>query len=707
MSYPGNASLSSAVKDRVVSTFRQTLTLYHQRRTDEVVAGCTLILQMDPMFDPARKLLEKTRNPSLTIDVNALLPEESPDAPSMDEARQAMAARDFERVQQITSAILSDDLLNDEARILADEAREKLEAGPFILQFTRKCDASLAAGNIAAAKIDLEKARALDPSHPEVVRIGKSINSRSSAPVAPSPSFVVDEPIASPVTGRSTAQASDFGFAFEEEKAQEISFSDFSFDTPAESSSSDSADFGGGFSFDSSPGAEIGNFGSTHEFDFTTASVVTSSDDAKKIQQYLADGDRAFDGGDYQQAIDLWSRIFLIDVTNDEASDRIEKAKGKRRELEQKVEPLLTSGITALERGNTAQAHADFNAVLQIDPQNPSAREYLDRLGETARKAPAVVPPSIEDERLDLGYFDDEPMPSGFDAPLIPPPPGSAEAAASSGKRKGSGSTSAAKGSSRKLPIPMIAGALGLIVLLAGGWFAWQHYQGNVEPVESAPAGQAVISRANLLVGAGKIDQAIALLQDIKPTDPVHDQALLMIADLRRQKSSAVQLIDGIPADQYYDQRLAAAREAFTARDYGVAKTAFDEAMRVKPLPEDAKAQYDTTVAQVGKLNAAKTLFTERKYADAITNLQQLLDQDPQNLAVQRLIVDAHFNIGAVALQEERTGDAMRELDIVLRAQPADETAKRSRDLAARYDGQPKDLLYKIYVKYLPLRQPG
>ena len=26
---------------------------------------------------------------------------------------------------------------------------------------------------------------------------------------------------------------------------------------------------------------------------------------------------------------------------------------------------------------------------------------------------------------------------------------------------------------------------------------------------------------------------------------------------------------------------------------------------------------------------------------------------------------------------------------------------------AVRYDGQPKDLLYRIYVKYLPLRQPA
>jgi hypothetical protein len=45
----------------------------------------------------------------------------------------------------------------------------------------------------------------------------------------------------------------------------------------------------------------------------------------------------------------------------------------------------------------------------------------------------------------------------------------------------------------------------------------------------------------------------------------------------------------------------------------------------------------------------------------------------------------------------------------VLKANPNDELAKRSRDLAARYSAQPKgtpkDLLYKIYVKYLPLRK--
>ncbi|HVG24034.1 MAG TPA: hypothetical protein VND45_07760, partial [Thermoanaerobaculia bacterium] len=168
MSYPGNSSLPAAVKDRVLSTFQQTLALYRQGRTDEVTAGCNLLLQMDPTFDPARKLLEKTRNPGAAIDVDALLPVARDSRSPMQQAREAMAARDFDRVMQVTSQILTDDLLNDEARVLGDDAREKLEAAPFVEQFARKADHNLTSGNVAAAKMELEKARSLDPTHPDV-----------------------------------------------------------------------------------------------------------------------------------------------------------------------------------------------------------------------------------------------------------------------------------------------------------------------------------------------------------------------------------------------------------------------------------------------------------------------------------------------------------------------------------------------------------
>lgn len=706
--------MSSAVKDRVVSTFQQTLALYHQGRVDEVAAGCNLILQMDPMFDPAKKLLEKMRNPSLAIDVDALLPRDG--RSGMQQARQAMAERDFERVIHLTTDILTNDLLNDDARVLGDEAREKLEASPFVEQFARKCDQQIAAGNIAAAKMDLEKARALDPTHPDVIRIGKALAARDSAPpppAAPSPSFVVDEQPRAATPGRSTAQAADFGFAFEEEKPAEVSFSDMSFSTPAQQEAgfgSFSFDTpaapsgGGGFSFDS-PATPAAAPSGPAEYDFTTASVATSADDQKKIAQFLADGDRAFDAGDYQQAIDLWSRIFLIDVTNDEASERIERAKAKRREIEQKIEPLLSSGVAAFDRGDTARAHADLTEVLRIDPQNAAAQDYLDRLGDTvSAPPPSYIPPSVDD-KLDLGFFEDEAPMDSYDSPLMPPDSLAAPAAAGAAAATKSGKQAVpakAKAPARKLPMGAVLAVVGILVLGAGGWFVWSRFMNK--PETETGAGQAIIARASALASSGKYDAAIKLLQDIKPDDPQHDEALVMIADLRAKMTKSAALIDGIPAEQFYTQKLQAAATALAAHDYAGAKLAFEQAQRVKPLPPDLKAQYDSAREQVAKLDSAKALFAERKYSEAIANLQPLLDQDPQNLNIQRMITDAHFNLGATALQEERLPDAIREFDEVLKVNPGDELAKRSRDLAVRYDGEPKDLLYRIYVKYLPLR---
>ncbi len=712
MSYPGNASLPAAVKDRVVSTFRQTLALYEQGRTDEVVAGCGLILQMDAMFDPAKKLLEKARNPALPIDVGQLLPADP--RSKLDQARAAMAERDFQRVGQITSEILTDDLLNDEARLLGDEAREKVEAAPFVDQFTRRAEQALSAGNVAAAKMDHEKARSLDPTHPEVVRLAKQISARDAAPprAQQTPSFVVDDSARSAASGRSTAQASDFGFTFEEEKPADVPFSEFSFGTPAKPAEPNFANF----SFDSPTADTSSPFAapasSPGEFDFATASVVASDDDQRKIDQFLSDGDRAFTAGDHQQAIDLWSRIFLIDVTNDQASDRIERAKAKRREIDQKVETILASGVEAFERGDTAKAHADLSEVLRLDPQNSAAQTFLDRLGETVAEGGAVgrersfTPPG--DDAFDAGFFDDELAVGSYgEAPLIPPDPNVAAAPQTkkSGKGKASKATgTATSGGTRKLPMTAIIGVVAFLVLAAGGWWAWSRFSAPPVDAESG-ATAALLSRATSLANSGQYDKAIALLRDVQPGDPLHDRALVMLADLQQKKSTSAQLIDGIPAGQYFDQKIAAARVAFDAHDFIGAKNAFDQAMRAKPLPGDLKEMYDTSMQQAAKLDAAKVLFRERRYSEAISSLQPLLEQDPANQNIKRLMVDARFNLGAMALQEERTAEAIKDFEEVLKVYPDDELARRSRELAQRYDGEPKDLLYKIYVKYLPLRR--
>jgi tetratricopeptide (TPR) repeat protein len=748
--YLGNPSLSTAVKDRVVATFQQALALYRTGRTDEVIAGCGLILQMDPLFDPARKLLEKSRNPSSPIDVDTLVPTASADD-ALRQAREALTARDYGRVIQITTEILTEDLMNDDARILGDQAREKMEAAPFVEQFLKKCQQHLAEGNVTAAKADLEKARALDGDHPAVAQMEQMISGRGGAPAAapaapkapaaaPSfsfdggTSFVVDNP--APASTRGAAQASDFGFTFEEEKpaapaggfsfdspaqpaaAPADAFSNFSFGAPAATPAapSSNAPFAGGFSFDS-PAPAAGGFsfdapssaaskpGGPAEFDFSTASIETSPDDQRKIDQYLSDGDRAFEGGDYQQAIDLWSRIFLIDVTNEVASERIERAKAKRREAEQQAETFIAEAVQAYDRKDHDSARKLFANVLRIDPNNRTAADYMERLADTGMEGgaagyetPYVAPPA---EKYDI--FADDELSGSYETPPDPDEAPAPAAKPSSKKSTAVKSAPAKAKSQTQLPMGLIGAILAAAILLGGGWYAYSKFMSK--PAYDPAATQAIFTQAQSLAAKGKYDQAIAMLQDVKPDDPQHDRALNLIADLQHKKTQAAEMIDGRPAAVVYQEALANGKAAFDAHDFDAAKKQFELALRVKALPPDMKVAYDTASQQVAKLDAAKTLFSERKYADAITNLQALAQQDPENKNIQRMLTDAHFNLGATSLQEAKTAEAVKEFDEVLKVDPSDELAKRSRELAVRYNGEDKDLLYRIYVKYLPLRQ--
>ena len=67
--YPGNPSLPREVRDKILSTFKHTLTLFQEGKTDDCLIGCDFILKMDPRFSPARRLLEKAKNPAADVDL--------------------------------------------------------------------------------------------------------------------------------------------------------------------------------------------------------------------------------------------------------------------------------------------------------------------------------------------------------------------------------------------------------------------------------------------------------------------------------------------------------------------------------------------------------------------------------------------------------------------------------------------------------------
>src|SRR5207249_2977111 len=114
-----------------------------------------------------------------------------------------------------------------------EQAREKMEAAPFVDQFVKKAEQAIAKGDAQAARTSLDKLKTLDADDTAIARLESGINGiKPAAAQGSSSSFIVDTPAAG--QGRSSAQASDFGFTFEEEKAAAAAAppQSFSFDSP-------------------------------------------------------------------------------------------------------------------------------------------------------------------------------------------------------------------------------------------------------------------------------------------------------------------------------------------------------------------------------------------------------------------------------------------------------------------------------------------
>lgn len=163
-------------------------------------------------------------------------------------------------------------------------------------------------------------------------------------------------------------------------------------------------------------------------------------------------------------------------------------------------------------------------------------------------------------------------------------------------------------------------------------------------------------------------------------------------------------MIDGRPATEVFQELIGRANAAFAANDYVAAKAALEQAAAIQALPPEARQLYDQVNVHAAQFENARNLFSSGDYPAAIAASEAILQQNPENANARDLISRARFNMGVQALQEERLGDAVAQFDALLETNPDDELARRARELAVRYDGTNKDLLYRIFVKYLPTR---
>jgi tetratricopeptide (TPR) repeat protein len=576
-----------------------------------------------------------------SFDLPAFTFEESEDGLATD-LRDLLAARRFQevlnRARQEQAAVAG----SSELQQIVNLAHERMEAEPFLNKFLSSARQAANAGDAAEAARMLEKARALDASHPDIARLSATIPAPLTAPSFGAPA---------PVAGRSLGD---------------------------------------------------------RETD-------------ERIRTLIAEGQAALDAGDPQGAIDAGSRIFLIDIDHQEAARLIESARRLKAERERQVEEIFHQGLAHLDAGDSAQARQAFQKVLAIQPSYLAAREYLDQIdagkvpsARAQRSAPSLAPvlPLPSDQDLVGDDLKQE--------ILVPPEPieRGGKGRTGSVSRAARPSTVTAAKEKRGGRLFYLVGGGVLVILLAGGGYVLlnrdQLFPNSRPSDQPTPSPSTVdpIARAEALHTSGKTPIAIAQLRRIPESDPSYARAQELIseweAEVGQEPTTNLAAEPGTELPPHLQARreglLASARAAFAERSYFRALSRLREADEILRLGGEDAQMREVAESQLARLSSQLNLFYEHEWQFALPDLWRLHEANPTDREITHLIVDCYYNLAVRDLQRADTKKAIENLKEAAKLEPGDPILARHIAFAETYTTRDKDLLYRIYVKYLPTR---
>lgn len=119
--------------------------------------------------------------------------------------------------------------------------------------------------------------------------------------------------------------------------------------------------------------------------------ALTGAERDARIEQLLLTGLDHYFAGDYDQAINLWTRVLFLDRGHDRARAYIERARSAQAERQRESEALIHEGLDALTRGDVAQARELVAEALAKGASRDLALGVLDRI-ERLGVLPVPVP---------------------------------------------------------------------------------------------------------------------------------------------------------------------------------------------------------------------------------------------------------------------------------------------------------------------------
>ena len=456
--------------------------------------------------------------------------------------------------------------------------------------------------------------------------------------------------------------------------------------------------------------------------DTGASSSTSSGGDDDRIQSLLDEGQSSFDAGEYQAAIDAWSRVFLIDIDHEEASNRIEQARLRKDESDRELEETFHRAVDNIESGSVIEGRAMLEELLERRPDHHGARERLNRLdaaGDPGSAEPAPVAglpapeplpdssPSLSDVGMGLDASEEiaDALSSVEGASTFAPPPPAATAA-SGGRRN--------LFADRRF-VYIAAGAS--LVVLGVGWFLLNNWGvlfpngPSLDPIDTPIVRTNPIAEATKLHLSGDVEGAIALLENLPESSPRYDRAQEQITEWRRELELAAEAersrAEGAAsAERQRDSLLESARRAYGERRFLMAAKQFNAASKIAALDGPAADLFEDAKRQLVPIQQQITFFREGDWERIQAPLWRLLESDPDNQDALLLLTDSYYNLGVQSLRRGLPDEAYGHLAEANRLAPDDAFIARLMLLSSTYRGNRNpDLLYSIFVEELPFRR--
>ena len=425
------------------------------------------------------------------------------------------------------------------------------------------------------------------------------------------------------------------------------------------------------------------------------AAVPADSRGGDRITQLLDEGQRAFEAERYQDAIDCWSRIFLIEIDHDEATRRIQLARDLREEQDRQVEETFHQGVAAVDGGQTEHAIRAFRRVLELRPNHMAAREQLERATAASgqRHAGAHGEPAFAATAAPDGV-----VPKDLQAPVDGPP------------RQADPSYRMAARAKRKPVSPFfLIGALVLVLLAGGAWYLtenWSRFFPTAKE-EAAPTMDR-IAQANSMRDSGNLEGAIQILEGIGNDSNEYLQARKLLVRWREElAASAPESFEPLTGDDAtrHGTLVTEARRAYDGHNYLEAARLFTRASAMAPLPAAEAALFEDSKRQLEPIAQQIDLYTQRQWDLALPALWRRFEQSPDDKDVHQLLVNSYYNLAVRELRKMDLKKAAEYVEEASRLEHEDAELARLDLFVTSYQQLPRDLLFEIYVGNLDFRR--